>query len=90
MRHAKQIWVGKIGDYDGEAFVPGFAQNHTTREKIDPIGWSQNKQIAVVLSVFLVSQPMNSKKCVITDSTLMLFENPYCSSFISFCVSTKA
>ena len=46
MRRAKQIWVGKLGDYDGEAFVRSFAQNHTTREKIDPIGWSQNKQIA--------------------------------------------
>ena len=45
MRRAKQIWVGKRGDYDGEAFVRGFAQNHTTREKIDLIGWSQNKQI---------------------------------------------
>ena len=46
MRRAKQIWVAKLGDYDGEAFVRSFAQNRTTREKIDPIGWSQNKQIA--------------------------------------------
>ena len=68
MRRAKQIWVGKLGDYDGEAFVPGFVQNHTTREKIDPIGWSQNKQIAVVLPLFLASQPMNNEKYVLAKA----------------------
>lgn len=60
------------GEYDGEAFVPGFAQNHTTREKIDPIGSRQNKQIAVVLPVFSVCQPMNNKKCVMFRLSLRL------------------
>ena len=52
MRRAKQIWVGKLGDYDGEAFVPGLHKTTLRVRKKDPFGWSQNKQIAVVLPVF--------------------------------------
>ena len=51
MRRAKQIWVGKLADYDGEAFVPGFAQNHTMREKIDLIGWINSRSITSVFSL---------------------------------------